>query len=116
MPTTEQHPSLARLSTTFRALGDFLAAPGCCRCEVLATCLRHLQEDASEHPASSRSLLRALRRVPSVPYVRRRFDCQRCEPAEILATYLTPGEQEARFGTNTLPALSWLEGEQDIHW
>jgi len=30
--------------------------------------------------------------------------------------YLTPGEENRRLGVNTMPALSWIVGDQDLHY
>jgi len=125
----------ASFGTTYRALrrrtpafsnvfflsgsGMLLALPLCSKnkCEVLQICLRHLQEDASERPSLfPRSLLHALRRVSSFAYVRRRSPCRRCMPAEILAAYLTPGEEVVPTGRGNIPALSWVNGDEEMHW
>jgi hypothetical protein len=116
MPPTAQLQSTDRVVATLDALCDFLAEPSCRQCEVLAICLNHLEEDASQHSSAPSDILRALRRVGAFSYVRRRFGCRRCVPAEILAAYLTPGEEVPQFGDTHLPTLSWVEGEQDIHW
>lgn len=117
MPSIRQNPSPARLVTAFSALGDFLTEPACCHCEVLEICLKRLREDASDHKSSyPTTLLKSLHQVVPFTYVHRRLPCLRCVPAEILATYLTPGEELPRYGREDLPALSWTEGEQDIHW
>ncbi len=116
MPSAIQPQSTDRVVATLDALCDFLAEPSCRQCEVLAICLKHLEEDATQHPTAPSDILRALRRVGVFSYVRRRFDCHRCVPAEILAAYLTPGEEVPQFGNTDLPTLSWVEGEQDIHW
>jgi len=112
-----RHPLAARLATTLSALCDFLSEPSCRQCEVLEICFKHLQTDASEHrPSYPRSLLRSLRRVPPFSVTHRRCDGRRCVPAELLATYLTPGEEVPPYGTEDQPALSWVAGEQDVHW
>ena len=106
-----------RLATALGALCDFLSEPSCRQCEVLQGCLRHLQEDASERPSVySINLLRSLRGVVPFAYVHHRFPCRRCLPAEILAVYLTPGEEILPHGEDSEFALSWLSGDEDIHW
>jgi hypothetical protein len=106
-----------RLATTLGALCDFLGEPSCRQCEVLQGCLRHLQEDASERPSVySMSLRRSLRGVVPFAYVHHRFPCRRCLPAEILAVYLTPGEEMLPPGEVGELALSWLSGDEDMHW
>jgi hypothetical protein len=116
MPSAARPQSVERIVSTLDALCDFLTEPSCRQCEVLAICLKHLEEDASQQLATPSNILRALRRVGTFPYVRRRFDCRRCIPAEILAAYLTPGEEVPQFGNKDLPTLSWADGEQDMHW
>ncbi|MBI3799943.1 MAG: hypothetical protein HY268_23585 [Deltaproteobacteria bacterium] len=112
-----QHEPVTRLATALGALCDFLSEPSCRQCEVLQGCLRHLQEDASERPSVySISLRRSLRGVVPFAYVHHRFPCRRCLPAEILAVYLTPGEEMLPQGEGGELALSWLSGEEDIHW
>jgi len=37
-------------------------------------------------------------------------------PLEILAAYLTPGEEPVPRGGAGLPILSWLNGTEDMHW
>jgi hypothetical protein len=109
--------SAARLVSTLRALRQFLFESECRQCEVLQICLRHLQEDAAERPSLyPRRLLHALWRVSSFAYVRRRSPCLRCMPAEILAAYLTPGEEVTATGRSNLPALSWRTGDEEMHW
>lgn len=115
MPPTASSQPVERVVATLDALCDFLTEPSCRQCEVLAICLRHLEEDASQHNATPSDMLRALRRMGTFSYVRR-FDCRRCIPAEILATYLTPGEAVPQLGSKDFPTLSWIDGEQDIHW
>jgi hypothetical protein len=116
MSLATQPQSVERVIATLDALCDFLAEPSCRRCEVLAICLRRLEEDASQQSIPSREVLRALRRANSFSFARRRFDCRRCVPAEILAAYLTPGEVVPQSGTDDLPTLSWVDGEYDVHW
>jgi hypothetical protein len=117
MASSTQRPSVARLTATLSAVCDFLTDPACRQCDVLAVCLRRLQEDVSELGSSSlRKLPGALRQVSPPIYVHSRFRCQRCGPAELLATYLTPGEENRRLGVNTMPALSWIVGDQDMHY
>jgi hypothetical protein len=117
MAPATQRPSVSRLTATLSAVCDFLADPQCRQCDVLAVCLRRLQEDVSELGASSlRKLPRTLRQVSPPTYVHSRFRCQRCGPAELLATYLTPREENKRLGVNTMPALSWIVGDQDLHY
>jgi hypothetical protein len=106
-----------RLATALGALCDFLCEPSCRQCEVLQVCLRHLQEDVAEHPSLfPRSLLRCLRRVTPFAYVRRHSPCPRCISAEILAAYLTPGEEVLPYGGGSVSPLSWLNGDEDMHW
>jgi len=117
MPSTRQSSPPARLAAAFSALCDLLAEPDCHHCEVLEICLKHLREDASDHKFSHPStLLQSLHQVVPFAYVHRRLPCLRCVPAEILAAYLTPGEEPLRHCTGDLPDLSWIEGEQDVHW
>jgi len=112
-----QHQPTTRLATAFRALSDFLFAPSCRQCEVLQICFQHLQEDALEQPSGFPSrLLRSLRRVTPFAYVRRRSPCRRCMPAEILAAYLTPGEEILPDEREGVPALSWVNGDEEVHW
>ena len=97
----------AHLATALDALSDFLAEPNCRQCEVLQICYQHLQEDVAEHPSVYPvSLLRSLRGVLPFAYVRRYSPCRRCIPAEILATYLTPGEDLVPQGRAGVPTLS----------
>jgi len=106
-----------RLASALSALGDFLFEPSCRQCEVLQVCFTHLQEDAAERPSFfPGSLLRSLRRVTPFAYVRRRSPCRRCIPAEILAAYLTPGEEVVPHGRESMPTLSWVNGDEDMHW
>ena len=111
-----QRPSAARLTTALSTLSEFLAEPACRHCEVLEICLAHLLEDAAAHHSSyAKRLSRALHGV--VPFAsNRRSGCRRCVPAEILAAYLTPGEEVLSHGVSSPPTLSWLEGEEDRHW
>lgn len=112
-----QHQPAARLVSTLSALRKFLFEPDCRQCEVLQICLRHLQEDALERPSLfPSSLLHALRRVSSFAYVRRRSPCRRCMPAEILTAYLTPGEEVVPHERGSMPALSWITGDEEMHW
>jgi hypothetical protein len=112
-----QQQSATRLVSALSALRRFLFEAECRQCEVLQICLRHLQEDAAERPSLyPRSLLHALRRVSSFTYVRRRSPCRRCVPSEILAAYLTPGEEVATTGRSNLPALSWITDGEELHW
>ena len=112
-----QRPPVARLATTLTALCDFLSEPSCRQCEVLQICFKHLQEDASERPSFFPSgLLRSLRRAVPFAYVRRYSHCRRCVPAEILAAYLTPGEEVLPQGGGSVPTLSWVNGDEDMHW
>jgi hypothetical protein len=106
-----------RLANALGALCDFLSEPSCRQCEVLQGCLRHLQEDASERPSvQSIGPVRALRGGAPFAYVHHRFPCRRCPPAEILAMYLTPGEEILLHGEGGALALSWLSGDEDMHW
>ncbi len=117
MPSKRQNSSLISLVAASSALQDFLAEPACCHCEVLEICFKHLLEDLSDCKSSRRStLLHSLRQVVPFTYVHRRLSCRRCVPAEILSAYLTPGEDPLQSQAGDLPALSWLEGEQDTHW
>lgn len=117
MASSTQRPSVCRLTATLSALCDFLADPACRQCDVLAVCLRRLQEDVSElGPSSLKKLPRTLQQVSSPTHVHSRFRCQRCGPAEFLALYLTPEEDNKRLGVNTMPALSWIVGDQDSHY
>jgi hypothetical protein len=112
-----QHQPATRLATTLGVLCDFLFEPSCRQCEVLQVCFRHLQEDVAERPSLfPRSLLRSLRRVTPFAYVRRHSPCGRCIPAEILAAYLTPGEEVLPHGRGSMPTLSWVNGDEDMHW
>jgi len=112
-----QYQPAARLATALNALCDFLFEPSCRQCEVLQVCFTHLQEDASEHPSCfPGSLLRSLRRVTPFAYVHRRSPCRRCVPAEILAAYLTPGEEVVPHERGSVPTLSWVNGDEDMHW
>ncbi len=116
MRSVDPQPT-ARLATALSALCDFLCEPSCRQCEVFQICLRHLQEDALERPSVfPGGLLRSLRRVAPFPYIRRRFPCRRCVPAEILAAYLTPGEEILSHETGNVPPLSWVNGDEDMHW
>lgn len=86
-----------RLAATLAEMCSFLTEASCGQCEVLAVCLRRLQADVSEQGAAARErLLRALRQAPALPALRYRFECRRCLPAEVLATYLTPEESSER--------------------
>jgi hypothetical protein len=112
-----QHSPPARLATALTALCDFLSEPSCRQCEVLQVCFKHLQEDVAERPSFfPNGLLRSLRRVEPFAYVRRHSHCRRCVPAEILAAYLTPGEDVLPHGVGSVPTLSWVTGEEDMHW
>ncbi len=112
-----QSQPATRLANALSALGDFLFEPSCRQCEVLQVCFKHLQEDASEHPSFfSGDLLRSLRRATPFAYVHRRSPCRRCIPAEILAAYLTPGEEVVPQGRGSVPTLSWVSGDEDMHW
>ncbi|MBI3300470.1 MAG: hypothetical protein HYZ72_00075 [Deltaproteobacteria bacterium] len=68
------------------------------------------------HSSYTSYLLRALQRVAPLAYARRRFSCRCCVPAEILAAYLTPGEEALLHGVGSIPTLSWMTGEEDMHW
>lgn len=117
MASSTQRPSVFRLTATLSAMCDFLADPDCRQCDVFAVCLKRLQEDVSELGHSAlKKLPCALQRVSPPTYVHSRFRCQRCGPAELLATYLTPEEENQRLGVNTMPALSWIVGDQDSHY
>lgn len=116
MSLATQPQPVERMIATIDALCDFFTKPSCRQCEVLAICLKRLEDDASQQSTPSRTVLRALRRANSFSFARRRFDCRRCIPAEILAAYLTPGEAVPQAGNSALPTLSWADGEQDIHW
>ena len=117
MASSTQRPSVSRLTVTLSAVCDFLADPNCRQCDVLAVCLRRLQEDVSElDPSSLRKLPGTLLQVSPPTYVHSRFRCQRCGPAELLAMYLTPGEENKRLGVNPMPALSEIVGDQDLHY
>lgn len=106
MRSTKQE-GVNRLAATLEAMCGFLTESSCGRCDVLAVCLRHLQEDISEQAAAAREqLLRALRQAPTQPALRYRFECQRCLPAEVLATYLTPQAREPRRSSGELAAVS----------
>lgn len=97
MFTSAQPPQTNRLATTFNALYAFLDDPNCRSCEVLELCLKHLQDDTSAHRSSyPKSLLRILRRIVPFSAAHRRCEGRRCVPAEILMSYLTPGEKSAR--------------------
>jgi hypothetical protein len=87
--------SAGRLTSTLNLLSDIATGSRCRHCEILATCLRHLQEDASaQAPSVRRRLFSVLRHLAPTSYrIRRRFQCQRCLPAEIFAAYLTREEQ-----------------------
>jgi len=37
-------------------------------------------------------------------------------PAEILAAYLTPGEEILPDEREGVPALSWVNGDEEVHW
>jgi hypothetical protein len=96
-----------RLATTLAEMCGFLTEASCGRCEVLAVCLRRLQEDVSEQGAAARErLLRALRQAPALPALRYRFECRRCLPAEVLAMYLTPDEVPDRLARQDMAELS----------
>lgn len=87
-----------RLATTWETMCGFLTEASCGRCDVLAVCLRRLREDVAEQEATVRGrLLQILRETPSLPALRYRYECHRCLPAELLATYLTPGETSECF-------------------
>jgi hypothetical protein len=116
MPLATPPQPVERMIATIDALCDFLTEPSCRRCQVLAVCLRRVEEDASQQPIPSHTVLRALRRANAFSLARRRFDCRRCTPAEILAVYLTPGRTVPQAGNDDLPTLSWTAGEQEIHW
>ena len=117
MASATQRPSVSRLTATLSAMCDFLADPACRQCDVLVVCLRRLQEDVSElDPSSLKRFPRSLQQISPPTYVHSRFRCQRCGPAELLAMYLTPGEENRRLGVNTMPALSWIVGDQDLHY
>jgi hypothetical protein len=47
-----------------------------------------------------------LRQAPTQPALRYRFDCRRCLPAEMLATYLTPRDEELTLTEGEIAALS----------
>jgi hypothetical protein len=115
MRSVDPQPS-ARLAIALSALCDFLCEPSCRQCEVFQICLRHLQEDVAERPPLfPNRLLRSLRRVMPFAYVRRCFPCRRCIPAEILAAYFTPGEEVLPSGGGSVPPLSWVNGDEDMH-
>lgn len=111
-----QRSSTARLTTGLSTLSEFLAEPTCRQCGVLEICFAHLLEDAAAHHSSyAKRLSRALHGV--VPFAsNRRSGCCRCVPAEILAAYLTPGEELVPRGGAGVPILSWLNGTEDMHW
>jgi len=93
-----KHEGVNRLVTTWEEMCGFLTEASCGRCEVLAVCLRRLQEDVSEQGNAARArLLAIVRETPSLPALRYHYECRRCLPAEMLATYLTPGEDSRRF-------------------
>lgn len=96
-----------RLEATLVEMCSFLTEASCSRCEVLAVCLRRLQEDVSEQGAAVRErLLQAVRQAPTPPALRYRFECRRCLPAEVLATYLTPNESLNRLTRQDMAELS----------
>lgn len=96
-----------RLATTWETMCGFLTEASCGRCDVLAVCLRRLQEDVLEQEATVRErLLEILCETPSRPALRYRYECHRCLPAELLATYLTPGETSDRFAHEDKAGLS----------
>lgn len=106
MHSTKQE-GVNRLATTLEAMCGFLSESLCGRCEVLAVCLRRLQEDIAEQGAvAQEQLLRALRQAPAQPALRYRFDCRRCLPAEVLAAYLTPGTKRLPLTEQRAAALS----------
>jgi hypothetical protein len=112
-----QRPPAARLTATLSAMCDFLEDPHCRRCDILAVCLNRLHEDVSELDAASlKRLPQILRQGSLSTSIRRHFHCQRCAPAEILATYLTPEEKNLRLDVEFFPVLSWIEGDQDLHY
>lgn len=87
-----------RLETTLADMCGFLTEASCGRCDVLAVCLQRLQEDIPQQEATVRErLLKILRELPSLPALRHRYECRRCLPAEMLAMYLTPGEESKHF-------------------
>ena|SRR5215468_9178543 len=97
MASTEQYPPVHRLTTTLDALSVFLDDPDCCSCEILEICLKHLQDDVRTcRFAYPKSLLRTLRRLVPFSAAHRHCESRRCAPAEILMSYLTPGEKLAR--------------------
>lgn len=117
MASLTQRPSVSRLTAALSAVCDFLVDPDCRRCDVFAVCLKRLQEDVSElGPFSLKRFPRSLRQISPPSYSLSRFRCQRCGPAEILAMYLTPEEENTRLGVNTVLALSWIAGDQDLHY
>ena len=94
MRMIENRPTERRVTAAFAAFSEFLAQPSCGRCEVLEICLKRLQEEAVQHRASyPKALLHALRRTVPFPTSHVPAGCGRCLPAEILMSYLTPGEE-----------------------
>ena len=106
MRSTKQE-GVNRLEATLVEMCGFLTEASCSRCEVLAVCLRRLQEDVSEQEAAARErLLQVLRQAPALPALRYRFECHRCLPAELLATYLTLAETPNRLARQDVAELS----------
>lgn len=94
MCVLEKHLGEERLPAAFAAFSQFLSQPCCGRCEVLEICLKRLQEEALQHRAAyPKVLLHALRRAVPFPASHAPAGCGRCQPAEILMLYLTPGKE-----------------------
>jgi hypothetical protein len=97
-----------RLTSTLDLLSGVATGSQCRHCEILETCLRHLQEDASvQMPSVRRSLFSLLRHLAPTSYrIRRRFHCQRCLPAEIFAAYLTLADESETAVENARESLA----------
>ena len=91
MASSTQQPLVSRLTATLSAVCDFLADPNYRECDVLAVCLRRLQEEVSElGPSSLKRFPRSVRQVTPPPYIHSHFRCQRLRPSRNFSDVVDP--------------------------